>query len=251
MADANTLSVFVTALNEQANLEMAVAVVVAAAEQGFDDYEIFVFNDGSTDRTGEIADALAAGNPRVAAIHHRRPMNVGGCIREGLARARMHWSIQVDGKGATTREALDRIFALRRQADLVIPYTLNTDQRHRMRRIISRTYLMLVNTLFGLKMHYYGTGALMLTALAQQFTIRTSSYAFNAEMIIKMVRNGCSYVEVGIEDRFDNTGRRSKAFSWRNIKGVCAFVGRTFWDVYVARDYRRRTNEAPPAAAQE
>ena len=60
---------------------------------------------------------------------------------------------------------------------------------------------------------------------------------FSIEMIIKMVHHGCRYVEVGIPDRHDNQGRRSKAFRWQNIKGIAAFLARTWWDVHVARNY--------------
>ena len=41
-----------------------------------------------------------------------------------------------------------------------------------------------------------------------------------------------------VRDRFDNEGRTTKAFRVRNVVGVGAFIARTVWDVYIARDYR-------------
>ena len=224
MTDLNTISIIVPALNEEGNLERAVVDMIEAAERQFDDYEILVFNDGSTDRTGEILEELAARHETVFAFHHDRPQCVGGVLRVGFARAKMAWSIYVDGKGATSRESLDRVFSRKGKADLVIPYTLNMAERHIARRIISWGFRSLLNLLFGLHVRYFGTGALVRTSLLRQFRIRTTSYGYNPEMIIKMLRSGCSYVEVGIVDHFDDEGRGTKAFRWNNVKGIVAFL---------------------------
>ena len=234
----NSVTIVVPALNEEVNLERAVAVMVEAADRWFEDYEILVFNDGSTDRTGQIAEELAAKYEKVFAFHHDRPKCVGGVCREGYKRARMEYAIYVDSKGATARESLDRIFSLKGKADLVIPYDTNARRRTVLRRIISRTFTGLLNLLFALRLRYYGTGALCKASLIRRLRIRTSSYAYNAEMLIKMLRSGCSYVEVGIEDRHDDEGRCTKAFRWNNIRGIAVFLARTLWDVYIARDYR-------------
>ncbi len=256
MTSDSSISVVVTALNEQAHLEQAVVDIVESVQSRFAQYEVLVFNDGSTDGTGRMADQLAARHPAVSAFHNETPHNVGGVTREGFKKARMQYVIQVDGKGATTRESLDRIFSRTGEADVVIPYAVNQHQRPWPRRIVSWVYRNLLNLLFGLRLHYYGIGVLARADLVRQFDIRTDSYSFNAELIIKMIRGGCSYVEVAIEDRFDDTGRCSKAFRWRNIKGVVAFIFRTFWDVHfnrrqggvAKRTQRVLPDKVPPAS---
>jgi glycosyltransferase involved in cell wall biosynthesis len=242
-AAENSITIVVPALNEERNLAFAVRNMVQAAERWFDQYEILVFNDGSTDKTGQIADALAAECECVLAFHHDRPKNMGGVIREGCRRARMNYVIWLDGKGGTTGEALDEIFSRKGQADLVIPYSLNERDRSAGRRAISRLFRKLLNVIFALRIRYY-TGSIMSRAsLVRQFTIRTNSYAWQAEALIKMVKSGCSYVHVGIRERYDNEGRCTKAFRLKNIIGVAAFLIRTLWDVYVRRDYRQAVQD--------
>ena len=50
-----SVSVIIACLNEEENLEGTYGNVVAALQGAIDDYEILIFDDGSTDRTGEIA----------------------------------------------------------------------------------------------------------------------------------------------------------------------------------------------------
>ncbi len=234
MTTENSITLVVPARNEEANLELAVSVMVAAVEPQFDDYEILIFNDGSTDRTGAIADALATGNPRIRAFHHPESINLGGVIQRGMGLASMRWVMYVDGKGATTREALDTIFAQRGKADLVIPYILNQHERHWFRRAVSNTYRTLLNTLFRLDLKYYNHLVLSETTKARRFVVHTKSYAFQAEYVLKQLKSGSSYVQVGVMDRFDDTGRKTKAFKPRNVLGVGLFLLRTLWEVYVA-----------------
>ena len=50
--------------------------------QDFDNYEIIVIDDGSTDDTGSIIDAYAEKDPRIVAIHQE---NAGVCVTRNNA----------------------------------------------------------------------------------------------------------------------------------------------------------------------
>jgi glycosyltransferase involved in cell wall biosynthesis len=233
---ANSITITVPARNEESRLEDAVRIVIDAIEERFDEYEVLVFNDGSTDRTGQVANRLADRYEHVVAIHNPRSLCLGGVIQKGLNRARMTYSMYVDGKGATTREALDRIFAHIGEADLVIPYPTNGHERPLVRRIVSWAFHSLLNVLFGLKLHYYNHLVVCRADLARRVRVRTRSYASQAELIIKLLKSGYSCVEVGVEDIFDIKGRRTRAFKLGNMLGVAIFFVRTVWDVHVRRE---------------
>jgi len=61
------VSILIPARNEAHRITPTLVSVLA--QEGIDDLEILILDDGSTDGTGEIAESIAAGDPRVKVIH--------------------------------------------------------------------------------------------------------------------------------------------------------------------------------------
>ena len=78
-----SISVFFPCYNEEANVEATTRAALAALSQVSSDFEVIIVNDGSTDRTGEIADQLAQEHPRVRAVHNRPNLGYGGALQRG------------------------------------------------------------------------------------------------------------------------------------------------------------------------
>lgn len=253
MSGSDSITIVMPALNEASGLEAALNIVLAVLPGRSGAYEVLLFDDGSTDGTGVLADRLAAAHPGVVqAFHHQQPHGLGATIREGYARARMDHVIWVDGKGATTAEGLDAICARRGEADLVIPWPTNQSERPWFRRVISRAFVSLLNALFGLHLPYYTAPALCRADLARAVPSRSASHAFQAELLIQLLLAGCSHVVVPIRDNFAFDWRHTSAFRPANVAGVASFLLRTLWTVYrpggrarlrAAVDRARRNNQ--------
>ena len=82
-----SLSVVLPAYNEEENVESAVEQVSAAAQQLGMDYEIILVNDGSADRTGEIARELMQRIPNFRLVEHYPNRGYGGSLKAGFAAA--------------------------------------------------------------------------------------------------------------------------------------------------------------------
>jgi glycosyltransferase involved in cell wall biosynthesis len=235
MVGTDSLSVIVPALNEEAGLEGAVTTILEVVARTVPEHEILIFDDGSTDRTGAIAEDLARKHASIRVFHHGRPHGLGGVIRAGWQQARMQQVMWVDGQGVTSAEALERILAERSKADLVVPYAVNQKERDWLRRSIARAFRGTLNLVFGLDLHQYTHLVVAPREVVCKLRVRTDSHALQAEALVKMIKSGCSYVQVGVEDRFRIETRRSKAFRLRNVLGVGSFLFLTIWDVYFAR----------------
>jgi glycosyltransferase involved in cell wall biosynthesis len=82
------LSVVIPGYNEQMNIRGAVERCTGALDELGIAYEIIIIDDASPDDTGAIAEAMAAGDPRVRVIHNPINLNVGMSILIGYHAAR-------------------------------------------------------------------------------------------------------------------------------------------------------------------
>jgi glycosyltransferase involved in cell wall biosynthesis len=240
-----TLSIIIPALNEEANIEAAVREAVSALGDRFSDYELLLFDDGSTDRTGHIMDALAARDPHVQVTHNPRPHNLGGVYRQGVELARMEYLLMVPGDNENPAHALQAPLDAIGRAEIVIPYPTNSAVRGLGRHLLSRAYVAVLDALFGLSIRYFNGTVIHRTDNLKGIRIETASFAYQTEILIKLLCAGKSYVEVPIEIEPPKPGRRSRAFRWKNLVQVGRTVGRLF------RDLRLRGRRAAMARGAE
>ncbi|HWP34445.1 MAG TPA: glycosyltransferase, partial [Thermodesulfobacteriota bacterium] len=83
-APAPRVSVVVCAYNAEATLG---ACLDALRRLRYPDFEVIVVDDGSTDRTGPLAEAAQAADPRVRVIRHERNRGLSAARNTGLAAA--------------------------------------------------------------------------------------------------------------------------------------------------------------------
>ena len=80
------LSVVIPCYNEEATLETLVERVLGAERCGLE-LEVVIVDDGSSDRSGELMDRLAAMHPEIHCIRHERNQGKGAALRTGFAAA--------------------------------------------------------------------------------------------------------------------------------------------------------------------
>lgn len=231
-----TLSIVVPALNEEANIRDAVREAIAALGDRFADYELLLFNDGSTDRTGAIMDELAAADPHIRVTHNAKSQNLGGVYKQGIAMARMEYLLMVPGDNENPGHALQAPFDAIGRADIVLPYPQNSMVRGWARHTVSRTYVQLINLMFGLHVNYYNGTVIHRVEFLRGLEVKTNSFAYQAEILLKLLVAGKTFVEVGINIEPPKPGRVSRAFRWKNL----VQVGKTMGDLFV--DLRLRKN---------
>ena len=113
------ITVVLIAFDDEHNLPAAVA---SARAQTFEDIEILIVDDASTDGTGALADRYATEDERIRVIHHGT--NSGGCSgprNTGIDAARGEWVMFLDSDDELTPGACAVLLeaARRHDADVV------------------------------------------------------------------------------------------------------------------------------------
>jgi glycosyltransferase involved in cell wall biosynthesis len=86
-ADEPRLSVVVPAMNEEGNIPLLHQAIIDVLETTGITFELILVDDGSTDGTWESIEALAARDPRVVGLRHRRNFGKARGLVTGFAAA--------------------------------------------------------------------------------------------------------------------------------------------------------------------
>jgi glycosyltransferase involved in cell wall biosynthesis len=142
------MSFVLPAFNEEETLETVIAEVTAAAERNFADYEILIVDDGSTDRTPEIADRLALVRPEVRVVHHESNRGFSGAMSSCMQNAIGQYVFLGPADGQANFEDVARFWAVVDQYDLIFSHREHRgDGAHR--HLASRIWYLLIRILFG------------------------------------------------------------------------------------------------------
>jgi glycosyltransferase involved in cell wall biosynthesis len=235
-----TLSIVIPALNEEGNLSDTLSAVTAAAQAYFGDYEIIVVNDGSTDRTGLIAEDARARNPRIRIVTHRSPRGFGASFDSGRQLSKMEFTVMVHGDNAQGEASLRKLFSYVGKAEVVMGVIGNPEFRGWSRRIISAAYTGLLNCLFQRRLRYYNGLQVHRTEWLRSLVLQSTGFGFQAEVILSALRAGKTCVEVPILWRERPGGGATKLFKPKNVVSVLG----TLWRLCVDPSSVRK----PPSA---
>jgi len=117
-----SLSVFFPCHNEQDNIEALTRKTLEVLAGISEDVELILVNDGSSDRTGEIADRLAQEHEAVKVVHHPVNRGYGGALQSGFRAATKEWVFYTDGDGQFDIAELLLLLPLIPEFDIVTCY---------------------------------------------------------------------------------------------------------------------------------
>ena len=210
-----TVSVIIPVYNEEKNIKDAAKGALWAVKEA-DDYELIIVDDGSTDATGGITDTLKRKNPKIKVLHHKRNLGFGPTIKDGLKAASKEYVVGFPGDYDTSEESLKELIKRAGDKDVIMTYNANSGSRTWARRLFSKTFVTLMNLLFGLKLKYFNGSFICRTTLLKNLPLKSEGFAIYAEAKVRLLRKGASYEEIP----FKHLGRKygnSKAVSIRSI----------------------------------
>ena len=226
------ISVVMPGLNEQENIQSAVKNAADCFEALKISGQVVVVNDGSTDRTGEIAESLSEKYPFLKVIHHKSPQGIGASFWDGMKESDGEIAVMLPGDGENDAHEILRYLPLMEDADVVVPFIYNKSVRSLSRRILSSMYRGIINISFGMTLNYMNGTVMYRKCVFNNITLKCRGFFYQTELLIKCIRNRYLYAEVPCALSQRGKGA-SKATTFKSLKRVMRDYISTFIEVYV------------------
>ncbi|MCB0419638.1 MAG: glycosyltransferase family 2 protein [Bdellovibrionales bacterium] len=195
-----SITVFFPVYNDENTVKRVTEKSLTVLKNLTDDYEVLIINDGSPDRSGEIADQLAAEHPNVVrVIHHEVNKGYGAAVRTGLENARKEWICFTDGDDEYDVYDLLRMYPLRKHYDLIITFRY-VKLYSGLRQFISYTYNCVFRWLYRTQFRDISTGLRLIhRPILKNLNLESSSPFIGAEIVVKTMLKGHPIGEMGIQ----------------------------------------------------
>ena len=193
-----SLSVFFPCYNEEANVERTTRAALDACPLVSDDYEIIIVDDGSVDRTGEIADRLAAEWPGVRVVHNRPNQGYGGALQAGFRAATKEGGFYTDGDGEFDFKEIPKLIELLDRYDIVSGYRLDR-QDSALRRFNGWAWTVLCNIVLRLWLRDIDCAfKIYRRRLFDEIPMHSQGALIDAEILARANRLGYRIGQVGV-----------------------------------------------------
>jgi glycosyltransferase involved in cell wall biosynthesis len=194
-----TLSVFFPAYYDELNIgKVTKSAVKILEELKLKDYEIIIIEDGSPDKTGEVADKLAEEYSKVRVIHHKKNMGYGATLKDGFINAKMDYVFYTDGDNQFDLEELKKFVALIPFSDIVVGYRKHK-QYSLYRKFTSLCYNYLLKLIFDISYWDIDCAFKLFKAdLFKKIQIKSVDAFIDAEIMLKANLLDYTTTELGV-----------------------------------------------------
>jgi glycosyltransferase involved in cell wall biosynthesis len=197
MSARPSVTAVLPAYNEAAVIADVVAGAAAAMlAAGIPDPEIVVVDDGSTDRTAELAPSRVPPAVRVRVIHHALNRGYGAALRTGFDAASGDAVWLMDSDGQFDPADLGRLLPHYGTDRLVAGYRIRRNDAM-LRRLNHAAFFSIVRLLFGRTVRDVNCGFKLFPSVVGR-SLRADGALISTELVLRARRAGYRTVEVGV-----------------------------------------------------
>lgn len=225
------ITVIMPALNEELSLMGGVSNVLDGFQKYAVNGELIIVNDGSSDRTAEIAEELASSHDCVSVLHHLTPEGIGFSFREGVKHAGGELVVYIPGDGENDASEILRYLPLTEHVDIVVPFVINPGVRPWGRRLLSSAYHKIVYVTTSLSLNYMNGNVIYRKSILGEVQLKSRGFFYQTELLLKTIGSGYLYAEVPYVQR-KRIGGTSKSTTFSSLIEVARAYCVTMLDIY-------------------
>ena len=222
MKNIPSISLVFPAWDEEEYIEKAVFEATKALKNLTNNYEIIIVDDGSIDKTREIAKKLAEEDNHIKVLYHKTNQKLGKTLRTGISAAQKDLILYSDIDLPFDFKEIRKMVALMEltNADIISAFRFNRAEKEFKRAIYSFIYNFLIKILFRVNIKDINCPAkLFKKSIFEKVELKSNGSFIDAELIVKSIKKGYKVRQMEVE-YFPRTESRSRASSPGVIWGI-------------------------------
>jgi glycosyltransferase involved in cell wall biosynthesis len=187
-----SVSFFCPAYNDEKNLPDLIPTVVDFLTKHSEKFEIVIIEDGSPDKTGEVADVLAKKFSNIRVVHHVKNMGYTATLKEGFETAKYDYVMYTDGDNQYDVFDAAPYLSLLDSADVIAGYAIKKAVSP-YRKFQSGIYNFLIMILFFVRYKDVNCSLKIFKKhVLQNITMKSSPYGafIDGELVLKAKKQG-------------------------------------------------------------
>lgn len=193
------LSIIMPVYNEQDNLPEVMEILRQKLSKWVESYEILIVDDGSTDRTVQIAQKLSGSDGRIRLLQHMENRGPGSGIITGLTHATGRLVTFIPADLAISMDQFPKYLEAAKDAELVIGIRSDRSDYAFFRKVNSYVYIWLIKLLFQMKQRQFNYVHLYRRSIFDQIDVWSDGVFITAEIMIRGRDRGFKLKEVEID----------------------------------------------------
>lgn len=204
-----SLTIVLPAYDEEYCIERACDEALGFLRAHVEDWELVVVDDGSSDRTGELVEAMAAEEPRLRPIRFPENRGYGRALAAGFDAAEKELVFFTDADSQFDVRELKQVIPVLEEsgADVVLGFRVYRYDSV-IRCFLSWTYNRIVRVLFGVCVRDVDCSfKLFRRHVLEAITIECDDFFVDTEIVARIGKQGFKTVEVGVRHYPREAGR--------------------------------------------
>lgn len=221
----NEISVFFPAYNEEANIRTTVEKAKKVLEEIAGKWEIIIIDDGSQDKTEELAKKLKKEDKRIRVVSHKENLGYGAALKSGYRAAKYPWVAFSDADGQFDFSEIKKFLILKDKADLILGHRADRADPF-IRKLYTLVWGAIPVLLWGLSVRDYSCGFKLIKKEVFDGVqpLIGEEKVTQIEMLVKAKRKGYRFAEVNVTHYPRKFGKQTGA----NIKVVTKSIADLF-----------------------